>query len=568
MNPDEMSLKEFIKLPNTIAFHVIDSANLRRFVEERPFIHLGRINAGGHAIIYFDKNRINEVIREIGPNRINVFPSVLGLLGKESLDDTGITQVQNQPYLDLRGSGVLLGFVDTGIDYTNKTFIYEDGTSKILNIWDQTIEGESPEGYYFGSEYKNEQINEALKQKDPFTIVPHKDTNGHGTFLASIAGGRETGDYIGVAPDAEIIAVKIKKASKFNINRNLVPPEQENVFESTDVLLGIEYLVETAIKLGRPLSICIGIGTNIGGHDGFDVLEEYISVISSLTGICVCTAAGNESYARHHTNGRLVREEESHNIEVRVEQNSSSFPIYLWNDSPDRISVAVRSPSGEVIGPVIARTGAILNRKLILEKSRVIIQYILSVEGSGSQYTLIKIIDPTPGIWNIIVYGDVILNGRYNAWLPITELVSPGISFLSPTPNYTIVIPSTSVGSITCGAYNVRSNSLYFNSSWGPTRNPNISPDLVAPGVNVEGIYPNNRLGRMTGTSVASSITAGSCALMFQWGIIEGNDINLNTFRIRAYLIRGCVRDNNMDYPNSQWGFGRLNLLNVFRELR
>jgi len=567
MNPDEMPLEEFIALPTTIALHIRYSISLRRFLEERPFIHLGKVARGDQAVIYLNQYRVNEVITDLGPNRINIFPSVLGLLGRPDLEAAGITQVQNQPYLDLRGQGVLLGFIDTGIDYTNKAFIYEDGTSKIRSIWDQTIDGKNPEGYYFGSEYTNEQINEAIQAENPFTIVPHKDDVGHGTFLASVAASRESGEYIGAAPDSEIIVVKLKKASPYYINQYLVPPEQENVFESTDVMLGIEYMIEKASELMRPISICIGIGTNIGGHDGFNVLEEYLTSVSGLTGVCVCAAAGNESNTRLHTSGRLSREEENRSIEIRVEQNSYSFPIYLWNNAPDRISVAVRSPGNEIVGPVPARTGTLLERRLILEKSTVSIQYILPVEGSGSQLTIIKILNPTPGIWTIITYGDIILDGTYNAWLPITGFVSPGVRFLAPIPNDTIVIPSTSKGTITCGAYNSATNSLYFNSSWGPTRRPIISPDLVAPGVDVEGIYPIN-YGVMTGTSVAASITAGACALMLQWGVVEGNNISLNTFRIRAYLIRGSIRDNDIEYPNYQWGFGRLNLLNVFNQLR
>jgi len=172
------------------------------------------------------------------------------------------------------------------------------------------------------------------------------------------------------------------------------------------------------------------------------------------------------------------------------------------------------------------------------------------------------------GIWTITVHGDFIVDGTYHASLPIAGLVTPGIEFVDSTPKYTIVAPGSAVGVITCGAYNNSNNTLYVSSSWGPTRIQANKPDLVAPGVNVIGMYPNNKPGTFTGTSVATGITTGACALMLQWGIIEGNHMELNTYTAKAFLIRGCTRDTHRSYPNSQWGYGKLNLLNTFNSLR
>ncbi len=71
----------------------------------------------------------------------------------------------------------------------------------------------------------------------------------------------------------------------------------------------------------------------------------------------------------------------------------------------------------------------------------------------------------------------------------------------------------------------------------------------------------------MSGTSVAAAITAGACALMFQWGIVEGNDETLTGYRIRAYLIRGCKRNPRLEYPSREWGYGQLDLFNTFNQL-
>ncbi len=88
-------------------------------------------------------------------------------------------------------------------------------------------------------------------------------------------------------------------------------------------------------------------------------------------------------------------------------------------------------------------------------------------------------------------------------------------------------------------------------------------PDLVAPGYQIGGFYPTG-YGYMNGTSVATAITAGAAALLMQWGIVEGNDYGFCTPLIAAFLIRGCTRIESREYPNSQWGYGMLNLLQSF----
>jgi subtilisin family serine protease len=94
-----------------------------------------------------------------------------------------------------------------------------------------------------------------------------------------------------------------------------------------------------------------------------------------------------------------------------------------------------------------------------------------------------------------------------------------------------------------------------------------LKPDFTAPGVDVGGVYPTG-YGKMSGTSVAAAITAGAGALLLQWGIVNQNDISMSTYHIRAYLIRGCSRSETIVYPNQQWGYGSLNLLQTFSRMR
>ena len=561
------ALAQFIDAPTTLDLVVRRTEYLAAFLNENPQIVVSQALGGQFVILYADSSELDNIQRGLGTSFVGFIPLVMGLLDTTALESSGILQVQEQPYLDLGGRGVLVGIVDTGIDYTQQAFIYEDGTSKIQYIYDQSVRGNTPEGFFVGTEYTNAQINEALQSENPYDIVPQQDTVGHGTFLASLAAGRRVGANVGAAPEAELIVVKLKPARQFYRDLFVVPQDQEDAYESIALMLGVEYILRKARELNRPVAICIGLGTTLGSHDGFSVVEEYLSAAANLRGVCICTAAGNESQARHHTQGKLAAAGENQNIDIRVGENAGSFLVGLWSNAPDRLSVAVRSPTGEMVGRIPAKTGSVTTVRLVLERTTVTVQYHFPVEISGGQLTVISLLDATPGIWTVIVHADILLDGTYHAWLPLTGFVAPSVEFMTPTPYYTIVVPATAIGTITVGAYNHSNNSLYVGTSWGPTRLPMMSPDLVAPGVNVAGLYPSG-YGTMNGTSAAAAITTGACALLLQWGIVEGNDVAISTYQIRAYLIRGCSRSDTVAYPNTQWGYGRLNLLQSFNLMR
>lgn len=562
-----MTVREFIDSPETVDFIIRRSEYLDQFLRDQTDILVTQTLGGRYVIAYTKLSNFKNVINRLGSSFISSISTVLGLVDRVSLEAAGILQVQQQPYLDLSGRGVIVGFVDTGIDYTMDVFRYEDGTSKIQYIFDQSIDSVPPEGFFIGTEYTNAQINEALNSAAPFDIVPHQDNSGHGTFLASVTAGRESGEYIGAAPDAELIVVKLKRARQYYLDRYFVPDNQENAYQSSAVMIGIEYILKKASELNRPVVICLALGTNFGSHDGFSLLEEYLTLVSNLKGVCLCTAAGNESQARHHMQGVVPVQGETTNIDLRVGMNAGNIYMSIWNGVSDRIAVSIRSPTGELAGRFAAVSGRVYNASLILERAVINVEYHFPVEGSGGQATIIRIISATPGIWTIIVYGEIILNGSFNAWLPLTGFISPEVEFLSATPYTTITIPGTMIGSLCSGAYNNNNNILYSQSSWGPTRAPMMAPDLVSPGVNVGGFYPVG-FGTMSGTSVATAITAGACTLMMQWGVVDGNDVALSTYQIRAYLIRGCSRREAVNYPNPQWGYGILNLLQTFQIMR
>ncbi len=567
MNNIQNNIDDFVNSPNTTDFVVRANEYYINEIQNYPFVRVTQLLADYYILGYVDNSDIERLADVLGTNFYSSLPYVVGLLDRSALESSGIIQVQEQAFLELTGRGVLIGIVDTGIDYTNPIFRYEDGTSRIAAIYDQTISGNPPRNFLIGTEYTNQQINKALQNTSPYDTVPSRDEVGHGTFLASLAAGRESGGFRGAAPDSELIVVKLKEASNFIRNNYLVPEDNRNVYESTSVMLGIEYILQKARELNKPVAICLGIGTNLGSHDGTTLFEQYISTVSNITGVCICAAAGNESQERHHARVNLSERGSTVDININNENQQSGIYLSILNSAADRVSVSIRSPTGEIIARTPARAGTTYTSRLVLERAKVTVQYFFPLSANSGQATIIKIENATPGLWTVTLYGDIILDGTVDAYLPISSIGYEGIEFLEPDPNYTVTVPGTSTAVITCGAYNDEDNSLYINTSWGPTRLPANSPDFVAPGVRVTGVFPTGE-GIMSGTSVATAITTGACALMLQWGIVEGNAIALDTFQIKGYLIRGCERDDNRSYPNFQWGYGKLDLYNTFNLIR
>ncbi len=562
-NYADMSLDDFIAEPDTIDFMLANSNRFQNYIADKPYIKIGTLLSNGSFVIVYTKRQyLRQISEDLGMNYVNIEPQILSLLGEEALIASQITDVQQQPFLNLTGQGVILGFVDTGIDYTKTAFQYEDGTSKIKYIWDQTLTGTPPENMRFGAVYTQEEINRALTSPNPLSVVPSTDNQGHGTFLASVAGSREKGTYAGAAPDAEIIAVKLRPANEFYKERFLMTGI-DHLFSSTDFALGMKFIFDRAGELNRPVVICIGMGSNFGGHNGNTVLEQYISSTANKTGIICVAAAGNESNMKHHSEGTIPNTGDTGEISISVGENVPMFSVFVWYEAFDKISVELISPLDETTSRIPMRFSTIFSDRFTLGKSEVLIVYYTNT----NNVAVINVKAPTSGIWNIKLYGDSVLSGKYNAWMPITGITYPEVEFLNPSPNHTITVPATAHHIINCGAYNSYEQSLYISSSWGPTAEPRMAPDFVAPGVDVKGVYPTG-YGTMNGTSAAAAITSGACALLLQWGIVEGNEPALNMNRMRSLLISGCSRDLDLEYPNVQWGYGKLNLYQVFDFLK
>lgn len=498
-------------------------------------------------------------------------PPCYGLLNIDSLRESGVLSVRNIPALNLTGDGVLIGIVDTGIDYTHEAFKNADGTSRIVSIWDQTIESENPplEDYYYGTEYTKEQINAALSSPDPLSIVPSMDEDGHGTFIAGIAAGNPSlsNNFSGVAPNAEFVIVKLKPAKRFNRDFFKIPDNSICYLEN-DIILGIKYLHSMARQVMKPISICIGLGTSQGSHDSRDFLSIYLNSIAVQPGIGISIAAGNEGNTGHHYSGTIDTITGYNTLELRVGDNNTGFSMELWGRSPNFFSIDILSPSGEYIPPIPARIGENRVINFIFENTIIYLDYELIEIQSGDQLILLRFQNPSEGIWRFRVYSSSDLTRTFNIWLPIRNFLDGDTYFTVPEPDYTLTSPGNANFPFVVTAYNSTNRSLYLSASRGYTRTNVINPSFAAPGVNMIGPNLNNGYIEKSGTSIAAAFTSGVLAMLLEWSLKQTNRPVISTIEMYSILLLGADRDTNIIYPNREWGYGTLNVYNAFNTLR
>ena len=519
-------------------------------------------------------------------------PKCFGLLDTTALEVSGILQLQNQPALSLRGQGVLVGFIDTGITYTNACFKDSAGTTRILAIWDQTGTPDvqnnsnggtkhSPEGFEYGVEYTKEDIDVALASDDPYAVVPQRDENGHGTLLASIAcgSGDAAANFIGAAPLCDIAMVKVKEAKPY-LRDFFYIPQSVPAYQENDIMAAVAYLEQKARQLQKPLVICLGMGSNNGSHSGGSELEEYLNTIGALWRRCVVVASGNEANARHHFHGMSnvtlgaagntagnALPSDPVEVEISVENDMPGFYLELWAVAPEVFAVSVTSPSGRRLPQVATRVGAHQEYAFLLEGTTVEIDYRSVGRTRGDQLVFVRFDKAARGIWTLSVYPDTTITGNFNVWLPMQGMLPSDAYFLRPDPDITLTNPSSAQIPLTVGGYRISDNSLYIQSGRGFTVSSVIKPDLCAPAVNVQGAGVRNNYVTGSGTSVAAAITAGACAQLMEWGVYRQESLSLNSVEIGNVLIRGCDRDRDTVYPNTAWGFGRLNVYQAFLAL-
>jgi subtilisin family serine protease len=469
----------------------------------------------------------------------NLFLSDLG-----SNRATCVERVNSE--LGLRGEGILIGFIDTGIDYTHLAFRKEDGTTRVQYIYDLSLGG---------TIYNSQQINEALKAQDPLSVVPSYDLIEHGTHVAGIAcaGGKIDFKYYGVAPDSSIMMVKSGRGL-FSL--------------STQIMRGIKFLIDKGKELKMPLVINMSLSTNDGAHNGTSLLERYISTIASLERVTIVIAAGNEGNAAHHVGGILKLE---NSIKFNVAQDETAVVINLYKSILPQITIEIITPTGITTGPIKGEEGYIEG---VISGNRYVIYNTgprpFDISG-GIEISLISrgnfILS---GQWTIIIRVVNNRQGIYDMWLPISEGLNQKTKFSTPTVDNTLGIPATVQNVISVGSYNyITRNISPFSGRGKPSLYYEFKPDLVAPGEGITAPIPNSSFDAKSGTSMASPHVAGISGLMMEWGILKGNDPYLFGDRLKYYLIAGAKRERaDIPYPDISFGYGEVCMYDSIQILR
>jgi len=512
----------------------------------------------GYAIITIERSRIPELYGYTQIEHVEL-PKILSFEATASLITTCIRPVQTNPLWDLTGKNVIVAIIDSGIDYLHPDFRNEDGTSRILYIWDQTVIGTPPQGFKSGAEYTNEQINEAIKNENPHTIVPHIDTNGHGTAVAGIAAGNgrdSHGENIGAAPGADIISVKLGSKG------------YPSFAKTTELMRAIKYVISQAQKLQKPVAINISFGTNNGSHDGTSLFENYINDISSDWKTVIVIPTGNEGSAGHHYAGS-INSFETKDIEFFTAPGIDHFFVTMWKDFVDILSVELIFPSG--------KTSGVVNLENQVKTSRENNTIAMISFGQPSHYTIDQQIyfDVTAlegaidaGLWKIRIRSGDVVDGKFELWLPSLEAVTNQTSFATPSTLNTLTIPSTARKVISVAGYNDRLDSVLDFSGRGSADGVMQKPDLAAPATGILTTKSGGGYDAFTGTSFAAPFVTGATALMMQWGIVDQNDPFLYGERIKAFLRLGANRSKARQYPNISWGYGTLCLENSMDYLK
>lgn len=519
-------------------------------------------------VLYVPLESMGEL--EVTGTSYNSIPKCYTYMDMEAAGASGITRLHDHPYLKLRGKGTAVAVIDSGIDYQNAVF-RNAGGSRIAYLWDQSLEDgtdiagtEVPYGRLF---HKND-IDQALAFEDPFSVVPSRDTNGHGTALAGIAAGNMVPgeNFTGAAPEATLIIIKVKPAKQYLRNFYLYPPDAE-VFQENDVMMAIAYAISWAKKLEMPLSICLGIGSSQGAHLGTNALSQYVDYVANFSQVSVSVAAGNEGNTRNHSTGIFSQGREQIVTELRVAEREQGFTIEFWGEPPEIYELSIQSPTGEILEVSSSIGSRTQELSFVFVETKVYVNYILIERQTGYSLVYIRFFHPASGIWKIFTQARNRQNVQFHIWLPVEGLISQDTYFLEPSPYTTVTAPGDARNSITATAYQHRDGSIYIAAGRGYTPDGMITPHLAAPGVNVKVPLVRGGFGTRSGTSISAAQTAGIAALLFEWAIIRDNQPFFTGSSVKYYLQRGARREENMQYPNPEWGYGKVDLYHTFELL-
>ncbi|WP_346928859.1 S8 family peptidase [Clostridium sp.] len=545
--------------------------NVLQDFSQTPDHYLTLIN-DRYAIISLPKNVELGIGAPEFPSIVYVKPTEMYTLQQVTpIEASQVGFLQLDLPLSLNGSGVNIAIIDTGIDYLSEEFMRNNGETRIECIWDQTIPSNGKNSDHFipyGSIYEKEDIQSAIQAAregmSPYDIVPTVDEIGHGTNMAGIVGAAgKNPELKGIAPNCDFVIVKLIQDFSYKTQFNVKVP----IYNITTIFAALEFLYRYSLDTSKPMVILFPLGTNLGNHRGTGILEQYIESISQNSGIVIVVPTGNQRDVGCHTSGILSEPGELHIVEIDVSPEQNNLWMDIWVDSPNIMSVDIVSPSGENSGIISALINNTEYYDYIFEETSIKVNYYLPEEITGDELIRLRFYNIQSGIWKLRLIANSVLKGNFNAWIPEEGLTVGGTHFSYSDPFGTSTNPSNSPYVISVAAYNQNNNYLlnYSGAAFNDLRFNYV--DIAAGGVNAITVAPNNKIATVNGTSVAAAVTAGACVLLFEWGIIKLNDPYMYSQTMKTYIARGADKRLGDIYPNPQWGYGLLNILQMFQNM-
>lgn len=506
---------------------------------------------------------------DLGKHHYHTFPKLYTLDSDIRYSASRVKSPLPEANFNLSGQGVIIGIVDTGIDYQHPAFMNKDKTTRIFSIWDQTQqEGSPPNGFSYGTEYKKTTINDALIYENPLSVVPSTDEIGHGTAIASIIAGTPKKDSFlgGVVPNAELAVVKLKEA-KPNLKMIFSVPQDKLCYQESDIVFGIRYLAAIGQELRRPVIICIALGSNQGGHDGRGLLNSYLESLIQQPNMGISISAGDEGNNSRHYFNKTISAPYLNDFRLNISEGDKQFSMELWAQVPGKLSIEITTPNREV-SPFIS---ASLNecKKVVFQynKSVIWVNNMVFESESGDQLILLRFENAVPGIWNFRVQSTEVEPFSFHCWLPSGNLISNGTFFLNSSPDTTITSPGYSRHNLTVTGYNQLNGNILVQSGRGYSRSGLVKPDLAAPAYQIPCAIPQNQYGSLTGSDASAAIAAGASALVFEWTQGKGNFTYLSGAQVNRMLIRTALRNTDYNYPNNIWGYGQLDVYDLIQRI-
>lgn len=466
-----------------------------------------------------------------------------------------------------RGQGVIVGIVDIGCDVVHKNFRNNDGSTRLLSLWNQHAQNGDTAPFGYGRIFTKEEINQAIQDPDPYgaLMVPEdllQDQPWHGTHVMDIAAGNGEGTGTpGIAPKADIVFVELAASD--------IPwrgPRAVGVTfgDSAQVLEAVRYVFDTAGD--RPCVVNLSLGTNGGPHDGTSPVEQgFDAILNEKPNRAIVIAASNSFEDGIHASGK-VTQGSTFDLRWEVKPNDrTSNELEIWYEGVDEFSAEIIDPNGHSLGTISLGKNA--NAK---DQNGTVIMFVAHRKHDPNNGdNLIGIFlerGLTEGIWTIRLHGIRVSNGKFHAWIERDDpnRLEPNnqSKFASPNDNsYTLGSISCGHKSIVVGSYNANDHNKSISefSSAGPTRDGRQKPEISAPGQLVKAAESGSKTEAtiMSGTSMASPAVTGVVALILAEA--QAHNLELNVEQIRE-IVAKAARKNPPDSQtwDDRYGLGRI----------